>query len=728
MPSESFDLKYKVSSEGVQETKKQLSEFTGTSDKAGESMDLFKTYAKMAATALAAWKIAETTVELAGLYGRFESINNAFEAFVDKANTTQLSLSTLRTATKGMVSDTELLTAANNALALGLPVNQLNDLFEAATVVGNAMGRTTLEAVNDLATGIGRQSRLILDNLGIIVRADEAQAKYAASLGKTASQLTDAEKKTAFMTEAMRALNEHASTLEGSLSETSINVQRLSAAIDNAKISIGEFAANAINPLFEIYDSLTLKQNTWWRDTEMYLGLVIYKHGQAATEIEGFWDGLEEVYGDDTKAMIDYLKSMGIELDANVQSHIDWAQMSMDAIGQIAQDTQELRYIAEQSYQRMRDEQISIMKEIRVEWEDHYTDLYDVQDNWLQKIENTITGHYDDLINKAQTESQREISIIEQKYDDMLEAERAYLNEIQNSRRTDLEDLEYYYLQDKAKLDSRLAAKKITQYEYEDSMQKLEAKYRDERAKLNDQYRLQELEEIIRLRDVETDIESQKASEIKAEEQNLRDEIARLNKQKERDMQEFQTKLQGILDTLGTGFEDIIGEITGYLAQFTEGIEKVSETMGETADNIDEYVDDINTSLSQLQDKTVSVDLEYNVIVKTGSGGGGGGGGGGGSTPSPTPSPTPTPTPEPPDEYAQHGFQGWVTSPTRFLAGEAGAEYVSITPRNRTERGLWGSGNVPNVNINLPNVTSVGDVSQVRDIWRTIMLELSGER
>ncbi len=39
------------------------------------------------------------------------------------------------------------------------------------------------------------------------------------------------------------------------------------------------------------------------------------------------------------------------------------------------------------------------------------------------------------------------------------------------------------------------------------------------------------------------------------------------------------------------------------------------------------------------------------------------------------------------DITAQHGFHGWVKKPTRFLAGERGKEYVSITPKNRMAGG-----------------------------------------
>ena len=61
------------------------------------------------------------------------------------------------------------------------------------------MGITTTQAYNDIVTGLGRGSAMILDNLGIVVNSTEANEEYAKSIGKTAAQLTDAEKKQALI-------------------------------------------------------------------------------------------------------------------------------------------------------------------------------------------------------------------------------------------------------------------------------------------------------------------------------------------------------------------------------------------------------------------------------------------------------------------------------------------------------------------------------------------------
>lgn len=107
----------------------------------------------------------------------------------------------VRSASLGMVSEYEVMQASSRALMLGVggSAEQLGQLMEVAAIRGRAMGLSTTQAFNDIITGIGRMSPQILDNLGIITDADATYSAYALTLGKTASQLTGAEKKQALL-------------------------------------------------------------------------------------------------------------------------------------------------------------------------------------------------------------------------------------------------------------------------------------------------------------------------------------------------------------------------------------------------------------------------------------------------------------------------------------------------------------------------------------------------
>ena len=55
---------------------------------------------------------------------------------------------------------------------LGVSKNsdEMAEMFDIAQRLGRALGRDTASSVESLVTGIGRQSRLMLDNIGIIVK------------------------------------------------------------------------------------------------------------------------------------------------------------------------------------------------------------------------------------------------------------------------------------------------------------------------------------------------------------------------------------------------------------------------------------------------------------------------------------------------------------------------------------------------------------------------------
>lgn len=103
------------------------------------------------------------------------------------------------------VTTAELMRAAGTAMVLGIPADKLAEMMEIARASSKITGQTIQKSFEDIGLGVARQSRLILDNLGIIIKEEEAQRKYAASIHKTASQLTEAEKKQAFMNAAMAA-------------------------------------------------------------------------------------------------------------------------------------------------------------------------------------------------------------------------------------------------------------------------------------------------------------------------------------------------------------------------------------------------------------------------------------------------------------------------------------------------------------------------------------------
>jgi hypothetical protein len=150
-------------------------------------------------------------------------------------------LQAMRQASSGMIADTDLVLSANRAMMLGVADSsqEMAQLLEVAAVRGRAMGMSTADAFNDLVTGLGRMSPMILDNLGIVTGGEKVFTDYAASVGKAADALTDAEKKQAL-------LNKVISETDTSGEIVVSQFERMDAAISNAKIALGELFSPAV--------------------------------------------------------------------------------------------------------------------------------------------------------------------------------------------------------------------------------------------------------------------------------------------------------------------------------------------------------------------------------------------------------------------------------------------------------------------------------------------------
>ena len=177
------------------EVKGQLAGLDGA---AKTAMGGFGGLAGMVAGGFAVSQIIGITKELVAIGAQAERTEASFHRVAQSygADADKM-LAAMKRASSGQISNDELMMAANKAMMLGVTADadQMAGLLQAAMERGQAMGRTAADAFNDIVIGIGRMSPLILDNLGIMTGGEAAFAAYAASIGKTAEQLTDFERR-----------------------------------------------------------------------------------------------------------------------------------------------------------------------------------------------------------------------------------------------------------------------------------------------------------------------------------------------------------------------------------------------------------------------------------------------------------------------------------------------------------------------------------------------------
>jgi len=94
---------------------------------------------------------------------------------------------------------------------LGLPVDELPELFESAFKLSLSIGLQPMKGIEALCKGVGRRSRLILDNIGIVFKANEAYEWYKHEHG--IEKLDEGARTRAWQKYAIRLIREKASKI-----------------------------------------------------------------------------------------------------------------------------------------------------------------------------------------------------------------------------------------------------------------------------------------------------------------------------------------------------------------------------------------------------------------------------------------------------------------------------------------------------------------------------------
>jgi len=218
-------------------------------------------------------------------------------------------LDELRAASRNTVDDLTLMSSvltltAGTSKELGDAMLQssprLMEIAKAASALNPTLGDTAwmFESIN---SGIKRNSPLILDNLGIVVRVGEANEKYAESLGKTVAELTAAETQQALLNEVLEAggrlIDQAGGSAESALDpfdEFTTTVKNLTAELQKLAETGGAPVIRELNKLANVYLELANATNIYNRAVK--LGLIDNKEKNRLIR-EGYtqgWD-LEDI-------------------------------------------------------------------------------------------------------------------------------------------------------------------------------------------------------------------------------------------------------------------------------------------------------------------------------------------------------------------------------------------------------------------------------------------------
>ena len=137
---------------------------------------------------------------------KHDGLKDSFNKLIGDKVLTELKQSTFET-----IPDNKLLSMANLAIMLDIPVFQIPELFNAAMKLSRSIGLTPEKGIEAISKGIGRQSRKILDNIGILFKREQAYAWYSKMY--ELDKLTETEKSEAWKQFAIEEIIKKAALL-----------------------------------------------------------------------------------------------------------------------------------------------------------------------------------------------------------------------------------------------------------------------------------------------------------------------------------------------------------------------------------------------------------------------------------------------------------------------------------------------------------------------------------
>jgi len=185
-------------------------------------------------------------------------------------------LKALKESSKGTISANDLMLAANRAMVLGVAKNttQFTKLMEIARDRSRAMGSTATQAFNDIVTGIGRGSPLILDNLGIIVDLTEANQDYAKAVGKATNQLTEADKQQALLNAVLKQGETSIDRTALATLTTAERFQQLKAQISDTAATLGTALLPIVAKVVGALADVIGRFSAWAEDNKELAGAI----------------------------------------------------------------------------------------------------------------------------------------------------------------------------------------------------------------------------------------------------------------------------------------------------------------------------------------------------------------------------------------------------------------------------------------------------------------------
>ncbi len=161
--------------------------------------------------------------------------------------------SDIQAASEGMLDFKAASEAAAIGIASGLGAGQIEELSEGAANLSKILGRDVTDSFNRLIRGVTKAEPELLDELGIILRLENAQNDYAIALNKSAKDLTTYEKKQAVFVDVQGQLEKKYAAVAKATGVQANKIARLGVAFDRVMKHVKGFTAAIGEPTAEFF-------------------------------------------------------------------------------------------------------------------------------------------------------------------------------------------------------------------------------------------------------------------------------------------------------------------------------------------------------------------------------------------------------------------------------------------------------------------------------------------
>lgn len=240
----------------TQETARSTKKLEQDSSLAGKGLDKLGAAAAGMIAAIGVREIAQATVEVYQLAAAAERAEQSLEAV--SGGQAAAYIGAVGMASEGTISRLDAMSASNRALQLGVvsSAEDMAKLTATARTLGRVMGMETTAAMNDLVTGIGRASPMILDNLGLTVKMSEVNAEAARIMEENAGMTEQQAQKLALLNQAAAQAAQVQAGMGDATRTAADNMEWFAARVEDAKVRLGNLVAEGINPAIDGYREL----------------------------------------------------------------------------------------------------------------------------------------------------------------------------------------------------------------------------------------------------------------------------------------------------------------------------------------------------------------------------------------------------------------------------------------------------------------------------------------